>query len=102
MAVEPMDDSSEDSESESEGAENQYLIEHGSIENEHTAYFLANESFRHRLGQNSPKDGKTVPVEQIFVQYQLNSAAIWYGIIPDTGAAEVSTAGRTQVEALLI
>jgi len=98
MSVEP--DSSDD-ESEREGSDYDYVEERGSFMIENTAFFLADESFRHRLGEGALKQKLAVPVDQIFHQHKLASATIWYGIIPDTGAAEVSTAGRVQAEALL-
>lgn len=69
--------------------------------NSYTAYFLANESFRHRIENQVDNSGFIAPLEQIFKQYQLNSSNTWYGIIPDTGAATISTAGRSQTEALV-
>ena len=103
MSVEPTEDSTDESDSESEWEEtdNPYSGERKSIENGNTAFFLANKAFRHRIRQRTENDEHTVPVELIFLQHKLNSAAIWFGIIPDTGAASILTAGKTQVEALL-
>uniref|UniRef100_A0A8H7KFH4 Integrase catalytic domain-containing protein n=1 Tax=Bionectria ochroleuca TaxID=29856 RepID=A0A8H7KFH4_BIOOC len=81
--------------------------EPGDPESSAMAYFLANEAFKHRLQpKSSNTEGKPVgvpsaPIDQIFSQYLIDSAARWFGIIPDTGAASISTAGANQTQALL-
>uniref|UniRef100_A0A8H7K3I9 Integrase catalytic domain-containing protein n=1 Tax=Bionectria ochroleuca TaxID=29856 RepID=A0A8H7K3I9_BIOOC len=104
--VEPLGDSESEQETDyqlSESGES----EPGDPESSAMAYFLANEAFKHRLQpKSSNTEGKPVgvpsaPIDQIFSQYLIDSAARWFGIIPDTGAASISTAGANQTQALL-
>ncbi|KFA68519.1 hypothetical protein S40285_10893, partial [Stachybotrys chlorohalonatus IBT 40285] len=94
--------SSEESEEEYDRADDQGESDHeNSMFNTYTAHFLADESYRHRLGTRDEEEGAKAPAEHVFNQYNLNSAETWYGIIPDTGAASISTAGKAQTQALL-
>lgn len=88
-------------EAEEEDSEDGYISAY--FMNNETAEFLADESFQHRLEQaqkrfQTTNEQKKEDPHQTLHQRDVDE--IWHGIIPDTGAATISTAGIGQVRAL--
>ncbi|KAI0994430.1 hypothetical protein K3495_g13752, partial [Podosphaera aphanis] len=79
-----------------------YLAEMGEINGIETVAILNDQSAFHAITKEDifiTQEAQT-PTSSVFTSDRYSSA-VYHGIIPDTGAAGVSTAGKPQVEALI-
>jgi hypothetical protein len=76
----------------------QYFTEFGEVDGTQTVTILNDQSLFHSVTKsdifNEPKKSSTFSFDDRY------SANVFHGIMPDTGAAEVSTAGESQVRSL--
>ena len=76
----------------------QYFTEYGKVDGTQTVAVLNDQSTLHSITKldifNEPKESSAFSFDDRY------SANVFYGIMPDTGAAGVSTAGEPQVRAL--
>ena len=83
-------DSDDDDEETPDSSDEQFL----------TAAYLSNQSFQHRVATLLLPDETKPQSDTVFVLDRYKKV-IFQGIMPDTGAARVSTAGRGQYQALI-
>jgi hypothetical protein len=77
-----------------------FLTEYGEVNGPEAIELLADETTKHVLSRYDPmtlSDDKN----ESFIMNDRYSSKVFHGIIPDSGAAGISTAGKPQVQALL-
>ncbi|CAD6498842.1 BgTH12-04500 [Blumeria graminis f. sp. triticale] len=86
----------------SEDKTEQFLTSYGTIDGRSTAVLLNNKAAKHTLTANDPFESAQSEPSSIFQFHSRYDSEIFQGILPDTRAAGLSTAGENQVKALQV